>query len=408
MRRRQGRHGRRRHGCASGSCWRGDRREHPAALGHRALAGGVIGHAKHCWHSGQRNSMAIRYLRYSWPVVTCGGGLHFADVRPIGSGLYTARPINAPAVFPVLDAAAACNRRQPNSGAYILPSHFNRQAVILGVGLLAWAGNPLRGQEFSLHTFERQQLTDVYYSEGLAAATLTATGTPTSSMGPTGSRGRRSREARDLPGQAATAGALCRPLLRLGLRLQRRRLERRAGGRLSRHAGLRLREPEGRRHDKPWQKHQVFDSVANESPQFIELVGDERPELVCTHERLLRLRHVRPEQAARGLEVSRDLGEDRAGAVRPRPGRRRRQRRRPAGHPHEGRLVRAAGRAGRRRPLDVARGAVRHAWRGGDVRLRRGWRRRQRRDHQPGRPRLRPGLVRADQATASRSRFAST
>lgn len=36
--------------------------------------------------------------------------------------------------------------------------------------------------------------------------------------------------------------------------------------------------------DKPWKKHQVFDSVANESPQFVNLVGDARPELVCTHQ----------------------------------------------------------------------------------------------------------------------------
>lgn len=36
--------------------------------------------------------------------------------------------------------------------------------------------------------------------------------------------------------------------------------------------------------DKPWQKHQVFDSVANESPHFQNLVGDERPELICTYD----------------------------------------------------------------------------------------------------------------------------
>lgn len=32
----------------------------------------------------------------------------------------------------------------------------------------------------------------------------------------------------------------------------------------------------------PWKKHQVFDSVSNESPHFVNIVGDERPELVCT------------------------------------------------------------------------------------------------------------------------------
>jgi hypothetical protein len=31
-----------------------------------------------------------------------------------------------------------------------------------------------------------------------------------------------------------------------------------------------------------WKKHQVFESVSNESPHFINLVGDEPPELVCT------------------------------------------------------------------------------------------------------------------------------
>lgn len=34
---------------------------------------------------------------------------------------------------------------------------------------------------------------------------------------------------------------------------------------------------------KHWPKHQVFDSVANESPHFTNIVGDERPELVCTN-----------------------------------------------------------------------------------------------------------------------------
>jgi hypothetical protein len=33
-----------------------------------------------------------------------------------------------------------------------------------------------------------------------------------------------------------------------------------------------------------WKKHQVFDSVSNESPHFTNLVGDERPELICTRD----------------------------------------------------------------------------------------------------------------------------
>jgi hypothetical protein len=33
-----------------------------------------------------------------------------------------------------------------------------------------------------------------------------------------------------------------------------------------------------------WEKHQVIDWVSNESPQFTNIVGDERPELVCTRD----------------------------------------------------------------------------------------------------------------------------
>jgi hypothetical protein len=40
----------------------------------------------------------------------------------------------------------------------------------------------------------------------------------------------------------------------------------------------------GRQNDEHWKKHQVIDWVSNESPQFTNLVGDPRPELVCTRD----------------------------------------------------------------------------------------------------------------------------
>ncbi|MCC9608961.1 VCBS repeat-containing protein [Blastopirellula sp. JC732] len=36
--------------------------------------------------------------------------------------------------------------------------------------------------------------------------------------------------------------------------------------------------------DAHWKRHRVFDGVNNESPQLVNLVGDEGPELVCTHD----------------------------------------------------------------------------------------------------------------------------
>lgn len=40
--------------------------------------------------------------------------------------------------------------------------------------------------------------------------------------------------------------------------------------------------PKGDSQGSHWPKHQVFDWVSNESPQLVDIVGDERPELVCT------------------------------------------------------------------------------------------------------------------------------
>jgi hypothetical protein len=35
--------------------------------------------------------------------------------------------------------------------------------------------------------------------------------------------------------------------------------------------------------DTHWTRHEVLDRVTNESPQFVNIVGDERPELICTY-----------------------------------------------------------------------------------------------------------------------------
>lgn len=42
--------------------------------------------------------------------------------------------------------------------------------------------------------------------------------------------------------------------------------------------------PGAANHTQHWPKHEVFDWVSNESPQWKQLVGDDRPELVCTRD----------------------------------------------------------------------------------------------------------------------------
>jgi hypothetical protein len=143
---------------------------------------------------------------------------------------------------------------------------------------------PARGEDLVAHSFGRQQLTDVYYSEGIAAGDLNRDGQIDMIYGPYWFAGPDFREKREIyPAQAQpreryadhffawvhdfngdgwndclTAGFPGTP-------------------------GYVYANPGAGGHDKPWPKHQVFDSVANESPQLTNLIGDKRPELVCTY-----------------------------------------------------------------------------------------------------------------------------
>lgn len=151
--------------------------------------------------------------------------------------------------------------------------------------LLAGVVEGIHSQDLALHSFQRQQLTDVYYSEGIAAGDLNRDGISDIVYGPYWYAGPSYTEKREIYpaapqpreryanhffawiydftgdglGDVLTAGFPGTPAF------------------IYANPG-----PSG--HDKPWPKHQVFDSVANESPHFTNLIGDERPELVCTHE----------------------------------------------------------------------------------------------------------------------------
>jgi len=140
-------------------------------------------------------------------------------------------------------------------------------------------------EDFVLHSFDRQQLTDVYYSEGIAAGDLNHDGQTDIVYGPYWFAGPKFAEKREI------------------FAAQPQNRERYAnhffawvydftgdGWNDVLTAGFPgtpafvYENPKAAGHDKAWPKHQVLDSVANESPQFVNIVGDERPELVCTHE----------------------------------------------------------------------------------------------------------------------------
>jgi hypothetical protein len=132
-----------------------------------------------------------------------------------------------------------------------------------------------------LHTFDRIKLTDEYYSEGANVGDLNHDAKPDAVYGPHWYEGPEFKTAREIYapmpqnrrgysdhffhwvqdfngdgwGDIFVVGFPGKP-------------------------GFVYENPQGK--DGHWTKHQVFDSVANESPQFTNIVGDERPELVCT------------------------------------------------------------------------------------------------------------------------------
>ena len=166
---------------------------------------------------------------------------------------------------------------------FALPVRLGRLATILcsATALFGVA----QAEDFALHTFQRQQLTDVYYSEGIAAGDLNRDGHIDLVYGPCWFAGPSFSEKREIfPAEAQPreryanhffawvydfTGDGWNDVLTAGF------------------PGTPAFLYENRRAEevgKPWPKHEVLDSVANESPQFIDIVGDERPELVCTHE----------------------------------------------------------------------------------------------------------------------------
>jgi hypothetical protein len=169
----------------------------------------------------------------------------------------------------------------------VKPYPFNFAFVVAYAALAAghaFLNGQTRAEERTWHSFERRQLTDVYYSEGVAAGDLNRDGHDDVVYGPYWFAGpdfavkheiypvkAQPREKYadnffswiyDFDGDARNdvlvAGFPGTP-------------------------AFVYKNPGGDGHDRHWEKHSVFPSVANESPHFTNLVGDELPELVCTH-----------------------------------------------------------------------------------------------------------------------------
>lgn len=146
-------------------------------------------------------------------------------------------------------------------------------------------------QEFSVHEFKRQRLTETYFSEGTAVGDLNGDGIKDIVYGPYWFAGPSFTEKQEIytpkpqpmeqyadhffawiydfdgdsNADVFTVGFPGTPAF------------------VYKNPGLKGPKPT-KDQVKHWEKVQVFDWVSNESPQLTNLVGDEKPELVCTRD----------------------------------------------------------------------------------------------------------------------------
>ncbi|TWT89444.1 PVC-type heme-binding CxxCH protein [Stieleria varia] len=140
-------------------------------------------------------------------------------------------------------------------------------------------------QDHTLHSFERKQLTDVYYSEGANAGDLNGDGVADLVYGPYWYAGPDYQTKHELyapvpqnvNGYADNFFSWVHDFNHDGWN------DVFVVGFPSTPAYV-YENPKQDGWNAHWPKHQVFDWVSNESPQLVNLIGDEQPELVCTRD----------------------------------------------------------------------------------------------------------------------------
>ncbi len=157
-----------------------------------------------------------------------------------------------------------------------------------GYGIAAWIVIQLgvaAADDYVLHSFRPIQLTDTYYSEGANFGDLNGDGQLDAIHGPFWFAGPEFQQRREIYPPVAQNrqgyadnffswvydfnGDGRNDILTVGF----------PGT-----PAFVYENPGEESWDKHWPKHEIFDWVSNESPQFLDIVADERPELVCSRD----------------------------------------------------------------------------------------------------------------------------
>ena len=140
-----------------------------------------------------------------------------------------------------------------------------------------------RAEERRLDTFERRQLTDVYFSEGANAGDINHDGKPDVVYGPYWFEGPAYAERHEIyPPKPQPLDFYADNFFNWVYDFNGDGWNDVFVVGFPGTPAYVYENPQADGLSEHWKKHTVFESVSNESPQFVNIVGDERPELACT------------------------------------------------------------------------------------------------------------------------------